>query len=74
MKKIIKIILPNSAQLIIKRLLEFIKYNYRYWKLKFVLLYKKEVKNENPLHRAPFLIKSQHEIENRAHKASFHHL
>jgi predicted SAM-dependent methyltransferase len=44
MKKIIKIILPNSVRLIILRLLEFIKYNYRYWKLKFVLLYKKEIK------------------------------
>ena len=44
MKKIIKIILPNSAQLIIKRLLEFIKYKYRYCKIKFVLLYKKEIK------------------------------
>jgi len=44
MKKIIKAILPNSARSIIKRLLEFIKYNYRYWKLKFALLYKKEIK------------------------------
>jgi len=44
MKKIIKIILPNSAQLIIKRLSEFIKYKYRYCKIKFVLLYKKEIK------------------------------
>ena len=44
MKKIIKAILPNSVRSIIKKLLEFIRYNYRYWKLKFVLLYKKKIK------------------------------
>jgi predicted SAM-dependent methyltransferase len=44
MKKIIKLILPNSTQLIIKKLLEFIKYKYRYCKIKFALLYKKEIK------------------------------
>lgn len=44
MKKIIKLIIPNNAQLIIKKLLEFIKYKYRYCKIKFALLYKKEIK------------------------------
>jgi|TARA_B110000114_G_C14999204_1_gene359941 predicted SAM-dependent methyltransferase len=44
MKKIIKLILSDSILLIIKRFVEFIKYNYRYYKIKFAILYKKEIK------------------------------
>ena len=44
MKKIIKLILPNSTLLIIKKFIGFIKYNYRYYKIKFAALYKKEIK------------------------------
>jgi len=44
MKKIIKLILPNTTLLIIKRFIGFIKYNYRYYKIKFAALYKKEIK------------------------------